>query len=213
MRAIAALGSTLVTVWPGSFANVRFYIAPIPGGEESAALPAALMTGSAGDSPARVSNCFRRDVTMTKRFLGRKLFSWLLTCAAAISFAAQAAGQTASSPNRLQALVNDVAVQFQLAYRANPAERQRSHEQLAVVVESWRTARRSEANDARLAEWLRAAMRSSMPGSRTGLPPMPAFERSTFEPRSTAPSAINTSMPTPADKSTGDPFVDDPIAE
>src|SRR5437870_13306616 len=69
----------------------------------------------------------------------------------------------AAPAERLQALVNDTAAQFQLAYRQYPDERKLRQEQLAAVVTAWRSAPRNEANNERLAAWLRAAILSSMP--------------------------------------------------
>jgi hypothetical protein len=90
---------------------------------------------------------------------------------------AQTAPQTArqSAPS-LQALVNDTAVQFQLAYRHDAAEHRRRYDELAKAVSAWRAAPRDAANNQRLADWLRAAMRTSMPGSHDPLPPVPQFE-------------------------------------
>jgi hypothetical protein len=115
-----------------------------------------------------------------------------------------ASGQGTAAPRSLQSLVNDTAAQFQLAYRHDPAERQRRFEQLAAAVKSWRAAARSEANNRALAEWLRAAMRSSMPGSRTALLELPAFAAGVAANKATAPATMG-------DKSVGDPFADDPL--
>ena len=71
----------------------------------------------------------------------------------------------AGTADRLQVLVNDTAAQLQLAYRQHPDERTRRQEQLTAAVAAWRAAPRSEANNERLATWLRAAILNSMPGS------------------------------------------------
>ena len=47
----------------------------------------------------------------------------------------------------------------------------------AAAVAAWRAAPRSAANDRLLEDWLRAAIRKSMPGSREPLPDLPKFER------------------------------------
>ena len=107
----------------------------------------------------------------------------------------------AQSPAPLQVLVNDTAAQFQLAYRHNVAEHRRRYDELSHAVAEWRAADRSEENNRLLAEWLRNAMRRSMPGSREGLPPVPQFSSQTAE---TEPPSL------PADDSLGDPFGDDP---
>jgi len=77
--------------------------------------------------------------------------------------------------DKLQVLVNDTAAQLQLAYRQHPDERARRQEQLTAAVAAWRAAPRSEANNERLANWLRAAILSSMPGSKEPLPAVPSF--------------------------------------
>jgi hypothetical protein len=81
----------------------------------------------------------------------------------------------AGAAEKLQVLLNDTAAQIQLAYRQHPDEQTTRREQLAAVIAAWRAAPRSEANNERLANWLRAAIRSSMPGSHEPLPPAPGF--------------------------------------
>jgi hypothetical protein len=81
----------------------------------------------------------------------------------------------AGAAEKLQVLLNDTAAQIQLAYRQHPDEQTTRREQLAAVIAAWRAAPRSEANNERLANWLRAAIRSSMPGSNEPLPPTPSF--------------------------------------
>jgi hypothetical protein len=108
----------------------------------------------------------------------------------------------AQSPSRLQSLVNDTAAQLQIAYRHNAPERRARYEQLSRAVAAWKAAPRSEENDRMLTDWLRTAIRRSMPGSREPLPPSPAFKR---------PFAETTPTSSAADKSTGDPFADDPF--
>ena len=125
----------------------------------------------------------------------RNWASCLLTSAAIALLLPHAAAQATTSPNRLQSLVNVTVVQLQVAYRQDPAERLDRYGQLEGVVERWRNAPRSEANDRLLAEWLRGAMRVSMPGSRAALPAVPAF------------------IGGAADKSAGDPFGDDPLQD
>src|SRR6476469_810321 len=85
------------------------------------------------------------------------------------------AGAAAPAADKLQLLVNDTAAQLQLAYRQHPDEKARRQEQLTAAVAAWRAAPRSEANNERLATWLRAAMLSSMPGSLEPLPAVPSF--------------------------------------
>jgi hypothetical protein len=126
-------------------------------------------------------------------------------------FPPQAAAQRTAPASSLQALVNDVAAQIQLAYRQDPAERQRRHAELAAAVAAWRAGERSAANNRLLGEWLRAAIRSSMPGSTDPLPELPEFSRGPGSVGSpTAKSGRDTSLMT-GNKSAGDPFGDDPL--
>src|SRR4029079_13404556 len=84
-------------------------------------------------------------------------------------------GAAAPAADKLQVLVNDTAAQLQLAYRQHPDERARRQEQLTAAVAAWRAPPRTEANNERLANWLRAAIVSSMPGSKEPLPAAPSF--------------------------------------
>jgi hypothetical protein len=108
----------------------------------------------------------------------------------------------AQTPSKLQSLVNDTATQFKIAYRHNTEEHRARYTQLSQALATWKKAPRSEENDKLLADWLRAAIRRSMPGSREPLPPLPEFKRPTNDATLLAPSA---------DKRTGDPFADDPV--
>jgi hypothetical protein len=84
-------------------------------------------------------------------------------------------GAATPATDKLQKLVNDTAAQLQLAYRQHPDERARRQEQLTAAVAAWRAAPRSEANNEKLATWLRAAILNSMPGSKESLPAIPSF--------------------------------------
>jgi hypothetical protein len=130
-----------------------------------------------------------------------------MTClAVAIAYAPRAHGQYARGTNsnadraapaassQLQRLVNAVSKQFHIAY-GHDAERMHQHrEQLAAAVAAWRAAPRSAANDKLLADWLRTAIRKSMPGSREALPEVPEFSR----PVATQPVATNRPQPNPS---------------
>jgi hypothetical protein len=137
------------------------------------------------------------------------------------------AGAAARATDKLQILVNDTAAQLQLAYRQHPDERARRQEQLTAAVTAWRAAPRSEANNERLADWLRAAMLSSMPGSLEPLPAVPSFavvvktepQADVHKPTEvpiqpkTAEIAISKKLPVEtAVKPQTDPFRDDPIS-
>lgn len=123
-----------------------------------------------------------------------------LAVVAVVAPAAMAQSPAANTPNansavpaagRLQALLRATDTQFQIAYRFNAEEQQHRREQLAAAVAAWRAAGRDSANDQRLADWLRAAIRNSMPGSREPLPAVPNFER----PAVAAPTAATTTAP------------------
>jgi hypothetical protein len=141
----------------------------------------------------------------------------------------------AQSTAKLQSLVNDTVAQFQLAYHHNTAEQRRRYDQLSQTVAAWREAARNDANNRLLEDWLRGAIRSSMPGSQAALPPLPRFvqvhvESATVESRpvpaaTPLPAAAGESTEQPpttetqevasqteetVDKTTGDPFLDDP---
>jgi hypothetical protein len=72
--------------------------------------------------------------------------------------------------------LNDTVAQLKLVYRNDANELHRRYEEVSKTLASWRAADRSEENNRRLEVWLRAAIRSSMPGSREPLPPLPEFE-------------------------------------
>jgi hypothetical protein len=130
-----------------------------------------------------------------------------------------AAGVAAGTADKLQSLVNDTAAQVQIAYRQHPDQRERRQEQLAAVVAAWRMAPRSEANNEKLAAWLRAAILSSMPGSQEPLPAAPSFAasvktQSRAESHKTRlePQAAEKRPPVEAvTKPEDDPFRDDPV--
>jgi hypothetical protein len=125
----------------------------------------------------------------------------------------------ATKPERLPELATEALAEFELAYRSYPAEGESRKAQLMAVVAAWRSAPRTEANNERLNNWLRAAIRASMPGSHDPLPPAPSFA-STAQPK---PDTVRAAAPTPARDVTTqpkdesqkadnqvDPFRDDP---
>jgi hypothetical protein len=133
---------------------------------------------------------------------------WLLPIDAAFS---------AAPKNKLQSLVNETVAQVQLAYRQHPAEQKLRRAQLEATLAAWRSAERSEANNALLATWLHAAMQHSMPGSREPLPPTPTFLITQQVAAPAGPRVERTEPKTPtlaieADAQT-DPFRDDPETE
>ena len=149
----------------------------------------------------------------------------LLVIAAAL--ASSTSVRAAEPASKLQSLVNDTAAQIQLAYQRDPNERDERQQEVATVLAAWRSAPRSEANNEQLATWLRAAIASSMPGSREPLPAAPNFATSTKTDRapevsvvkqpadkpSAKPAAESTAhVDAKADKEV-DPFRDDPVSE
>ncbi|MEX2316201.1 MAG: hypothetical protein WD669_03550 [Pirellulales bacterium] len=100
--------------------------------------------------------------------------------------ATPACGQMSAA--RLQSLANDSVAQLQLSYRHDSVERSRRYDELGQAIAAWNKSARSAADNERLAEWLRQAMRASMPGSREALPPLPEFPRP-------APTAEETPLP------------------
>ena len=167
------------------------------------------------DRLARVLRCFAMLVLAAMPLLSPKI-----------------AGAAAPAADKLQVLVNETAAQLQLAYRQHPDERARRREQLAAVVAAWRAAPRSEANNERLATWLRAAILSSMPGSKEPLPAVPSFavvvkaepqpesHEAPVEPQAVAkePQVVEKASEKPAPveavaKPMDDPFRDDPVSD
>jgi hypothetical protein len=118
---------------------------------------------------------------------------------------------SAAPASRLQSLVNDTAAQIQIAYRQHPDEREIRQKQLAAVINAWRAAARSEANNELLSTWLHAAIRYSMPGSRDPLPTMPAFAANAkVESRLVGNAAAKKADAKTGAKADADPFGDDP---
>src|SRR5437016_851391 len=112
---------------------------------------------------------------MTVRFPLQYRYVALLWVGAIAALIHATAVEAAGSTDKLRSLANDTAAQLELAYRQHPVERQLRQQQFAAVVKSWRVADRSETNNERLANWLHAAILSSMPGSQDPLPPAPSF--------------------------------------
>jgi hypothetical protein len=155
----------------------------------------------------------------------------LLVAIVVASIALPLTAKAAAPTDRVPSLVRETLAQFQIAYRMHPEEGQRRQEQLAAVVNAWRAAPRADANNDRLTNWLRAAIRASMPGSREALPASPTFTaeasketRSVVKPTALQPTLAEpiVAKPTPAAEpsplpskhtSEADPFRDDPEDE
>lgn len=106
-----------------------------------------------------------------------------------VMFDAAAAYSQDHSPTRLQPLLNDAVAQLEISYRYDWTELERRYQIVSQAVVAWNKSSRDAVNNQRLADWLRAVMQSSMPGSQQALPPIPEFET---EPVETEP------LPTPS---------------
>jgi len=150
--------------------------------------------------------------------ISKKMRRVLLAVIAATITLSPAAVSIAAQPvDRTQALVAAASAQFQLSFRMRPAEGQLRQEQLRAAVAAWRAAPRNEFNDERLRNWLREAIRASMPGSRAALPAIPNFGgESPQAPQVTDPPPVAPPEPTPTvgpedpSPDSEDPFRDDP---
>ena len=130
--------------------------------------------------------------------------TWFASSALAMVLTTPVA-QAAAPADRLPQLVRETSAQFDLAYRMHPSERQHRQAHLAAVVNAWRTAPRSDANNERLSTWLRAAIRTSMPGSREALPPMPTFTAAGERQKRAVQRPSNTPEPTLVEAPTKEP--------
>lgn len=79
------------------------------------------------------------------------------------------------SRSQLQSLVTDTAYQLELSYRFNVTELEKRRDEVSRAIEAWNKSPRSEKENQQLADWLRSAIRASMPGSRAELPSLPEF--------------------------------------
>lgn len=112
------------------------------------------------------------------------VLSVLLLAAVATSLLAQSAAPTQA----LQRLTNDLALQLDLTYRHDlPAHRER-YDEMAAVLNAWNRSRRTDADYAQMAQWLRLAIRESMPGNGQPLPAPPNFA---------APQPVVAELPAP----------------
>jgi hypothetical protein len=134
--------------------------------------------------------------------------SWVVSAAPAAAFA------EAHSTTQLQPLVNDTVAQLEIAYRHDRAELERRYNTVGQAVSAYKKSSRDAANHQRLAEWLRAVMRASMPGAHEALPPIPEFESAPVkaedlpQPTSHPPARASSTSPVSpaaiADPPTGD---------
>jgi hypothetical protein len=149
----------------------------------------------------------------------------LVAATVVASIAVSLTAKAATPPDRVPTLVRETSAQFQIAYRLHPEEGQRRQEQLAAVVNAWRAAPRTDANNEKI--------RASMPGSREALPASPTFtaaatteSRTVVKPSAPEPTLAEPTItkpkppkptaepsPVPSDHSDADPFRDDPENE
>lgn len=131
------------------------------------------------------------------------------------------------APDPLRSLASDVWAQFELAYRSQPAEYERHRVQFNAVIEAWRAAPASPETDELLSNWMRAAIRASMPGSRTPLPPAPQFVAVAEQQKEPSPPPLagmelirtqyvqptmtNRPIARPVSTAVADPFIEDPF--
>ena len=128
--------------------------------------------------------------------------------------------QTNTPPSKLQSLVNDTAKQLHLSYRHNLTQSHARYEQVRLAIAAWKAATRNDANDQLLAQWLRHAIRNSMPGSHVPLPAIPEFDRPAVRTGNTPTSqakpqakAASAESATAGNAPGVDPFRDDPGQE
>ncbi len=136
-----------------------------------------LLDQKSDDSQNRLTIIMNLYVTF--RFL-LTLLGWMV--AALVSLPAQAQSTPSAS---LQSLVDDTQFQINLGYRYNLPELERRHEQIDKTIAAWKASSRSDADNRQLADWLRGAIRASMPGSAEPLPPLPEFAPPSERPRKT----------------------------
>lgn len=154
------------------------------------------------------------------KFAGIRRF--LVVLGVAVPLLARFAAAAEPGPDPLLALASDVWAQFELAYRSQPAEYERRQAQFNAVIEAWRATPASVTADQLLTDWMRAAIRASMPGSRTPLPPTPQFVPTVERQQPLAgldllrtqyaePAATRAPFGRPLAAKITDPFQDDPI--
>src|SRR5690349_7096008 len=104
-----------------------------------------------------------------------KILPAFLCAMVSVGFVSASDAIGASTSKNLQSLVNEASAEIDLAYRQHAPERELRQQQLAEVLKAWRDAEHSQANNKQLANWLHAAIATSMPGSQEALPAVPTF--------------------------------------
>jgi hypothetical protein len=155
--------------------------------------------------PLQRVSCRYHGVTAHRCRTVGGLFAGFVVALVASATAAQSPAMVSSAPGNaaksnveasvaagpFQGLVRATTTQIQLAFRNNEEERAHRREQVAATIAAWRAAGRSAANDQLLTNWLREAIRKSMPGSREPLPELPKFVRAAVA----RPAATSTATP------------------
>jgi hypothetical protein len=138
------------------------------------------------------------NATGTKKMLALRSIIAATCLAAAIAPSAVAQSRTSrpapSASADLRTLVADLAFELRLVYRDNLPEYTRRHEKLREAIIAWNASSRSAAERREMADWLRSAIRRSMPGSAQPMPPLPMIGEVGRE-----------------ESGEGDPFRDDPL--
>ncbi|MEM8866088.1 MAG: hypothetical protein AAGF31_11145, partial [Planctomycetota bacterium] len=99
----------------------------------------------------------------------------------------------------MQQLVDDLAMQFQLTLRNRPDEHQSHYDHLADALAAWNRSARTDADLATMDNWLRAAIRATMPGSQRDMPSLPRFSTVATVPTPTTSTADSAeTIPSPA---------------
>lgn len=122
--------------------------------------------------------------------------------AVALLFAAFAvvnvAAESTVATQALQRLTNDLGLQLKLTYRHDLATHRERYAELAAALAAWNRSPRTDADYALMSDWLRTAIRNSMPGDGKPLPPPPTFsvpqpvvaELPALKPTQSAPSSV-----------------------
>lgn len=150
---------------------------------------------------------------------------FVIGLAIVVLFVTRFAAAAEPGPDPVLSLADDLWAQFELVYRSQPAEYERRQKQFNAVIAAWRAAPATATTDQLLSDWMRAAMRASMPGSRTPLPPTPRFvptldrkqplagfdllSRQYAEPAETPESVVRPVATTSMNPFLDDPFLDD----
>lgn len=110
-----------------------------------------------------------------KRPMIRLLISVALSVLFLAAVATSILAQSTSSTQALQRLTNDLALQLDLTYKHDLATHRERYDEMAAALKAWNRSRRTDADYAMMDQWLRTAIRNSMPGAGQPLPAPPEF--------------------------------------